>query len=971
MFTFSRSASNLSSPIEEKFHSKSPLDSFSLPTIAIELNSPKSAPSFLSRLSHIFQHRNALEQSHTVPVENAATRALLAAAKLAPPTILAPLYTDQVLRQRLEHGNNDLSSSKPPSGFRLLRDALLNPFNFLLTALAIIAIGTGDFATFSVMMVMVVTSTALRFVQERRSVAQGAELQSRITSNVSVLRHSGLGVAAGANDLAVAISISRTEVVVGDLLLLVSGDLIPADCVLVQSSHLLISTSVLTGEIFPIEKSFVVEYSDSDSISLDEEDDVIHAKNVLLAGTSVSSGEGIALVVQTGDKTYVSTIASMLKTTRPINAFQRSIRHLSYLFIAFMLVMSPTVLIIQGELNKSAGWTQALLFALSVAVGLTPEVLPLIIVANLSRGAIQLARRQVIVKRLDGVQVMGSMTCLCSDKTGTLTVDEVSLSLSVDAFGKKSVAPLSYAYLNAALQTGTRSLLDLAIVNARDATDNVDISAFKKLAEVPFDSARRLLSVSLSIEGKNNSLMITKGAVEEVLRLCTHYSLGDDHGDNKIQLDATAFDCNINSDLILDSTTLSRIRSTADDLNNQGLRLVAVARRIETGAQSTYSSSDEHSMVFLGFLAFLDPPKEDAASAVADLISLGVKVKVLTGDASIIAVKVARDIGLLPSNSTSSSVLSGAQITILSAGERGDFIAAVKRAVIFAQLSPFQKLEVIEALRDGGDVVGMLGDGVNDALALRGADVGISVDTGSEVAKDSADIILLEKSLSTIVCGVRLGRVTLLNTVKYVQMASSSNFGNVFSVLAASAWLPYQPMLPLQILMQNLLYDLSQASIPWDNVDPDYVEKPVKFRIWTVARFMFIFGPISSIFDIVTFSINWWYYNIRTDDSDLVSLAQTNWFIVGFCTQLLVIYFLRTGKIPFLQSSPSRPLVISTLSFLGIAISLQYIPKLNVALSFTPVKPDFYGYLTAIIVTYCLLVSIAKLIYQRVYKTWF
>lgn len=877
------------------------------------------------------------------------------------------------------HGPNIFATERAPRVIALFLGALFNPFNVILLVLAIVNIATGDKATFTVMVVMVMASTGLRFWQELKSVSQAAKLLNSITTRVRVLRSNK------------EVELDRKEVVPGDVVLLSSGDVFPGDCVLFSAEGLTVAQASLTGELMPVEKTVRLGLPPPEY-----EFNIIDNENICLASTSVATGSGRAMVISTGDETYMASIAKDLAKKRAPNIMQVGVRRVSYLLLAFMGVMVPIVFVIQGGISKD--WKGAGFFAISVAVGITPEMLPMVVAANLALSAVRVARKKVIVKRFDAIQSLGAVNILCSDKTGTLTIDLIRVSGSTTGSGDPSDLPLKLAYLNAALQTGTRGPIDRAIIDffknvpvksaeddGSEVEDDVKIEEWNKLAEVPFDSTRRLLSVLVfhsqaGIDGKG--LLVTKGAVEEVLDRCSQMY---DHASSSSSLSEPTklddFKPNKASPLTVDAR--QRILGTAERLNGEGLRLVAVACKSSVALPfMTLNTDDETDLVFIGLVGFLDPLKPDASEAIDRLAKLGVQVRILTGDAPAVAAKVARDLGILPSKSSSPDHLSipedekdlmitGSQLAALST-DQAAFDAALERCIIFAKVSPHQKLQVVEGLRSGGGgrVVAFLGDGVNDALAIRAADVGISVDSGTEIAKEAADVILLEKSLDVIAHGVLQGRQTFINTIKYIKMATSSNFGNVFSVLVASAWLPYQPIQPLQLLFQNLLYDFSQATIPWDNVDPEYLAAPTTWNARSIARFMIFLGPTSSVFDICTFLINWYRFGIRDQHSPLVSLAQTNWFLEGAITQLFIIHFLRTGKIPFIQSRASVSVVALTTLVSGIVFAIPYIPKLSAALGMTRPKPEFYGFLVVMVTGYAILVHIVKVIYQRMFKEW-
>ncbi|KAG1869772.1 hypothetical protein C8R48DRAFT_699663 [Suillus tomentosus] len=889
------------------------------------------------------------------------------------------LTDDQASEILKTHGPNTPVAERRLAALRMFWGAIVNPFNILLTILAIVNAATGQLSTFVVMMAMVVASTGLRYWQELKSTIQAVNLIKSVTTNTRVLRYRSSGPEEVETD--------QRSVVPGDIIAVTSGDVFPGDCVLITAEAITITQASLTGEVMPIEKTVrLAAPRPGETLNL------LHNDNVCLAGTSVVTGNGHALVVSTGKDTYMASIASELSKRRPENATQIGIRKVSYVLMGFMAVMAPIVLIVQGAVSKN--WKGAVMFAIAVAVGITPEMLPMIVTSNLALSAVRVARKKVIVKRFDAIQNLGAVQILCSDKTGTLTADLVRISMSTTGTGEPSQLPIKLAYINSSLQTGSRSPIDHAIVDFVDQSEQdifTDIpgDGWIKQGEVPFDSSRRLLSVLVSRPGGDSSegLLITKGAVEEVLDLCVstyNHQLPSSNVSEPFALSPSMAS-------ILTAHERQQILDTAQRLNEDGLRLVAVACREQLIKPfMTISPSDENELTFVGFIGLLDPLKPDATQAIKDLAALNVQVRILTGDAPAVAAKVARDLGLIPSRQQSSTtvnekdveaspssngdeglILTGVQLAAL-ADDQDAYKDAIDRCIIFAKLSPYQKLEVVKALRagHGGRAVAFLGDGVNDALAIRGADVGISVDSGTEIAKEAADVILLEKNLAVVADGVMEGRITLMNTLKYIKMATSSNFGNIFSLLVASAWLPYQPMLPIQILVQNLLYDFSQASIPWDNVDPEYLVAPKTWGAKSIIRFMVCIGPFSSPFDIITFFINWFHYGIRTLHNPRVDLAQTNWFLEGSLTQLLIIHFLRTGKLPFIQSRASIPVFCTTFGIAGIAIAIPYIPKINTALKLTPPDPLFYAYLLGMIAGYALVVHIAKTLYQLAFKEW-
>ncbi|KAK2465045.1 hypothetical protein APHAL10511_003121 [Amanita phalloides] len=836
-------------------------------------------------------------------------------------------------------GPNELSNVKPPTWWWLLLSALPNAFNILLIVLAIVAIATSDIATFSILLLMVVLSVGLRFIQELKSNRRAASLKDLITAECDILRRES------AQGPGTVRAVHRGQIVPGDVVVLTTGNVVPADCLLLEANMLTISQSSLTGENLPIEKM-----PETAGTPESKELRAFDAPNILFMGSYVVSGSGKALVIATGDKTYVATMAAIFSQGKPVTAFETGIRRVSILLIAFMVVMVPIVLIVEGFVSHN--WKAAGLFCIAVAVGLVPEMMPMVVNANLARGSIVMAKKKVIIKRLDAIQNIGSVDVLCSDKTGTLTEDEMKVSAFVNTAGDPDVRVLDLCFINASLQTGLKNPLDKAIIEAGmqeehqvRATSQLDL--YTKLAEIPFDFIRRLLSVIVTNAAEKRTL-ICKGAAEEVIRKCIHVRTGDD----VVPVDRQA------------------LLELVEGLSKQGYRVICVATRqlaYYTAQTNLPSPLDEVDLVCEGFVAFQDPPKQDARPAIAELASLGVETKVLTGDTLTTAIKVCRDLGILQGDDAEKKVISGADLAHLGPA---DFDDAILRCKVFAKLTPIQKSQVVIRLKANGRRVAFLGDGINDAPALRGADCGISVNSGSDIAKDAADVILTEKSLGVIVDGVRIGRITFVNTVKYIKMAASSNFGNVFSVLIASAWLPFTPMQPIQLLTQNLVYDISQSTIPWDHVDPEMIERPRPWEIGSLARFMIFLGPTSSVFDLCTFAINWYYFGIRGNSSAAaINTFRTHWFIEGLLSQTLIVHLLRTHKLPFIQSRASKQVTLTTLLIAVVGIVIPYSP-LGVFEKMEHPYPMFYPFLVGIIICYMLLVQIVKMVYIRLFKEW-
>ena len=683
----------------------------------------------------------------------------------------------------------------------------------------------------------------------------------------------------------------------------------------------------MTGESLPVEKFAAADPA---------QPNLLEQPNLLLMGTNVVSGSATAVVLATGNRTCFGTIAQRSTATeRAPTAFQAGVNSVSWLLIRFALVMVPFVLLVNGV--TKGDWTEAFLFALSVAVGLTPEMLPMIVTSTLAKGAVLLSRRKVIVKRLDAIQNFGAMDVLCTDKTGTLTQDRIALERHTDVYGNDSQDVLAFAYLNSHFQTGLTNLLDRAVLEHVELQTELRLAQdYRKVDEIPFDFERRRMSVVVS-ERDDHHELVCKGAVEEMLAVCSRVR---ENG----------------QDLPLDAQRLARVRQTTEELNEQGLRVVAVAMKEVPATREVYAQADEQDLTLLGYVAFLDPPKESTAQALQALAGLGVEVKVFTGDNELVTARVCAQVGL-----HADGIVTGPQIDRMDEAAVAD---ALGRHRVFARLTPLHKERLVRALRAQGKVVGFLGDGINDAPALRAADIGISVDSAVDIAKEAADIILLEKNLMVLEEGVVQGRRTFSNMLKYIRMTASSNFGNVFSVLVASAFLPFLPMLPLQLLVQNLLYDISQIAIPFDNVDEELVRKPLKWNPADIGRFMVFFGPISSIFDLSCFALMWYVFDARTAADQ--SLFQSGWFVVGLLTQTLIVHMIRTPKVPFVQSIAAPPLLLMTGLIMAIGVLLPMSPLAGY-FKLQALPPGYWPFLVAILFGYAVLTTLLKKVYIRRY----
>jgi len=859
--------------------------------------------------------------------------------------------TDDEAGERLgSYGFNEVAHEGPPRWYAQLLHSFNNPFILLLIGLATLSYLTGDIEATIIISVMVLISGLLRFFQEFRSSQAAEKLKAMVSTTATVSRRvversftvepaSALTVPQRPHEM------WRKEVplkvlVPGDLVHLAAGDMVPADVRLLMSKDLFISQAALTGEALPVEKFSGFDSVAGNGLSAQVADisSPFELPNICFMGTNVVSGTASAVVLTTGNRTYFGSLAKTIIGQRAMTSFDRGVNSVTWLLIKFMVVMVPLVFLING-LTKG-NWTEAFFFALAVAVGLTPEMLPMVVTANLARGAVAMSRRKVIVKNLNSIQNMGAMDVLCTDKTGTLTRDKIILERHLDVHGDTNLDVLKYGYLNSYYQTGLKNLLDKAALEHGEIHHALKVEEnYTLVDEIPFDFVRRRMSVVVEKEHTQH-LLICKGAVEELLAICTQAK------------------SNGNSVPVDDPLRKQMMRLTRG-LNEDGMRVIGVAYKETEATQRVYSVKDETAMTLVGFLAFLDPPKETALEAINALARHGVQIKVLTGDNEVVTRKICKEVGL------------GVEHTVLGKEiedkSEEDLEELVEQTTVFAKMSPMQKAQVVKALQRRGHTVGFLGDGINDAPALREADVGISVDTAVDIAKESANIILLEKSLMVLEEGVIEGRKTFGNIIKYIKMGTSSNFGNMFSVLGASALLPFLPMLPLQLLVNNLLYDLSQTGIPFDSVDPEYLVKPRKWAVNDIGRFMIFIGPISSIFDYTTYALMWYVFHATSEATQAV--FQSGWFIESLLTQTLIIHVIRTGKIPFVQSRASAPLMLLTGTIMAIGIYLPFSP-LATYLGLAPLPKAYFGWLMLTLLCYCALTQMIKVLYIKRFRTW-
>ncbi|MBP8753266.1 MAG: magnesium-translocating P-type ATPase [Chitinophagales bacterium] len=840
----------------------------------------------------------------------------------------------------LKFGLNEVDYDRSPSWVKQLIKSFVNPFILILLSIVIISYimdvwlvvqGEKDYKTVLVISIMVLISGLLSFFQEYRSNRAAEQLKNMVKTTAAVLRKY-----VGRNEL------DMKMLVPGDVVYLSAGDMIPADCRIVQSIDLFIGQSMLTGESLPIEKS-------ANAISEIGNKPVIELNNLCFMGTTVESGAATAVVITTGSSTYFGSIGRSLVGENPATSFDLGINKVSTLLIRFMLIMVPVIFLVNGLVKGD--WMEALLFSIAVAVGLTPEMLPVIVTANLAKGALSMSKQKVIVKRLNAIQNIGAMDMLCTDKTGTLTLDKIVLEQHLNVFGVEDDEVLKWAYLNSYHQTGLVNLMDKAVLEHVELNDYLKVKEYyQKVDEIPFDFQRRRMSIILK-QKNNTHLLICKGAVEEMLSLCTHsFNPGEDR-----QL-------HIKRDEIIQITSEMRagVLETANKLNEKGLRILLLAiREFDGDHPLNYGVADESNLIFTGFIGFLDPAKPSAKPSIAALRKLNVPVKVLTGDNDTVTKKICTDVGIPIQN-----IILGDELDLISDEE---LTARVDDISIFAKMSPLQKVRIVKSLKAKGHTVGFLGDGINDAPALKEADVGITVDTAVDIAKESSDIILLEKDLMVLKKGVEYGRQTFGNIIKYIKMATSSNFGNVFSILGASAFLPFLPMLPIQILVQNLLYSVSQTSIPWDKMDTDYLEKPKKWDASGIRKFMIYIGPTSSIFDYILFAVM--FFIFKANNPEHQSLFQTGWFVEGLLSQTLIVHMIRTKKIPFIQSWASAPVIALTSLIMIIGIIIPFTPLAEI-LYMQPLPLAYFPWLLGILTAYCLLIQYMKNWYIRKFNQW-
>ena len=838
---------------------------------------------------------------------------------------------------REKYGNNEISREKPEPLYKRLVDAFINPFTVVLVVLAVISFITDiviaspenkDPSKVIIICTMVMISGLLRFIQETRSNKSAGKLKAMVHTTATVARGSE-----GTKEVPLA------EIVPGDIVFLAAGDMVPADVRVIACKDLFIGQSSLTGESEPVEKygNPIAEISGNP----------LELPNLAFMGSNVVSGSATCIVLATGDYTCFGSMAKTITGKQVETNFEKGVNSVSWVLIRFMMCMVPVVLFINGF--TKGDWFQASLFALSVAVGLTPEMLPMIVTTGLAKGAVTLAKKKTIVKHLNSIQNFGSMDVLCTDKTGTITQDKVVLEYYLDVHGNKDERILRHAFLNSYYQTGLKNLMDVAILDhAKSEPYRSMQEKYTKVDEIPFDFNRRRMSVVIrDREGKTQ--MITKGAVEEMLSISTY----------------TEYNGTV---VKLTDEIRKEIIATVGKFNDRGMRVLAVAQKNNPSVEGIFSVKDESNMVLIGYLAFFDPPKDTSAAAIRALNDYGVSVKVLTGDNDAVTSCICRQVGLKVDN-----LLLGSDIEGMDDKE---LAAAVEKSSVFAKLSPQQKARIVRILRSNGHTVGFMGDGINDAAAMHEADVAVSVDTAVDIAKESADIILLEKDLMVLEQGVVEGRRTFGNIIKYIKMTASSNFGNMFSVVAASAFLPFLPMQPIQILFLNLIYDISCIAIPWDNMDEDYLKIPRTWDASSIGSFMIWIGPTSSVFDIATYIIMFFvicpavaggaYGAIGVNNQLFVSLFNAGWFVESLWSQTLVVHMIRTQKVPFIQSHASLPVLLFTSASITVGTIIPY-TTFGKIMGMSAMPAAYFPWLIGMILCYMFLVTFLKTMYKKRY----
>ena len=820
-----------------------------------------------------------------------------------------------------KNGLNEIKQAKPKKWYNYFFESLLSPFNCILLGIVCILIYTDiylpetpSYANIIVIAILVTASTLLDFFEEYRSNKAAEELKRMVATTTLVVRNKKV------------IQIPINQVVKGDVVLLSAGSMIPADLRIIEAKDLYVGQSSLTGESDSVQKF------ENSSILLEDIDNISDLDTICFMGTNVVSGRAKGIVIKTGDETYFGKVAHTLSNGKPKTAFQKGIENISRLLIHFMLAMIPLVFLLNAWKHDIV---IAFTFAVAIAIAITPLLLPVILSSSLSKGAVRMSKKKTIVKKLDAIQNFGAMNILCTDKTGTLTEDKIVLEKYIDVNGEEDKQILKYAYLNSGFQTGLKGSIDEAVIKK---AEEENLEYFKEKYhikdEIPFDFSRRRLSVI--VDDGTEMQMITKGAVEEILSICSNI-------ENKGKI------YNITSEI------KNNLEKLCKNLNKQGLRIIAICKKnIKQG--NTFNVQDENNMTLIGFIGFLDPPKESAKDSVKKLNNAGIRVLVLTGDNAEVTRCVCNKVGI-----KSKDIILGSKIDKLTDTA---LLRLLKKNNIYAKLSPIQKARIVRVLKEAGNVVGYMGDGINDSPSLTNADVGVSVDTAVDIAKESADIILLEKDLNVLLDGVTEGRRTFVNLMKYIKLSTSFNFGEVMSVIIASAFLPFLPETPIQLLVEGLLYDFGQMTLPFDNVDKECLQKPKKFKIKSLKHFMLFMGPVSSAFDIIVFISLWFFFSVRD-----AATFQTIWFSYSIVSNLIGMHIIRTSKIPFIQSNAHKAVYISSTLLIIVGLVVPFTP-LGKMIGLIPIAGEFIALIFIVTILYCFVALFAKKIYIKKYKEW-
>lgn len=822
-----------------------------------------------------------------------------------------------------EYGRNIIDFGKEKSLAVRIKDAIINPFNIVLLAVAAITFVTDvimsdepSLATFLMLVAVIIISATISFIQEEKSNSAAKKLQGMITNKLDVIR----------NDVELEVEIE--ELVPGDIVKLASGDMIPGDVRFIETKDLFIDQSQLTGESNPVEKFTTSEPNVG----------VTDLANIGFMGSNIVSGSAKAIILTTGESTYFGSMAKSLNSYEEKSAFEKNLDSVSKLLIRFMLITVPVIFI--ANFITKGSWLQSLMFGITIAVGIMPEMLPVIMNSSLARGAINMSRKKTIVKRLGAIQTFGEMDIFCTDKTGTLTQDEIILEKYMDVLGREDKRILRHAFLNSYFQTGLKNLMDVAIINRAEKEDLSYLKeAYVREDEIPFDFSRRRMSVVLKDKNGKRQL-ITKGAVEEILSICSFIEIDGEVKEITDELRTNA-------------------KKITEENNLEGIRVIAVAQKNNVHGVDVFGVQDESDMVLIGFVGFLDPPKESAGTAIAALKKNGVRTVVLTGDSEGVAINICGRLGI-----STEMTLTGAKIEAMSDDELKE---ACKKCDIFSKLSPYQKQRVVKMFQSNGHIVGYMGDGINDSLPLKQADIGISVDNAVDIAKEVADIILLEKDLMVLDEGVIEGRSTFANMSKYLKMSVSGNFGNMFSVLIASIFLPFLPMLPIHILVQNLLNDFAQLGMPFDHVESNYIEKPKKWDLSGIKSFMIIFGLLSTVLDVICFLVLWFVFGYNTPDK--AGFFQCGWFMFGVISQTMVIHTIRTPMFPFIKDRASIQLTLSTIAVIAVTLLIGF-TGISALFSLPAMPISYLLWMIIMMLIYMIFAQILKTIYIKRHKDW-